>query len=347
MGRKKDIVIYDHEGRNEEFDPCKLYNWRLDWLEKQITKHRQSGRDISETQYQRWYDDEERTFQNNTKDLESARKFKASIGIIVPSHYYHVKWLGACLRSLKQTGLHVLLAYDNPFFADNLRHETRLPTPVTMMLADSFVMKHKTWGSGVGIPHAWNMWYGLKMLKAMGFDYVFNLNGDCILEKPENFPKLVEMLGTADIISCEFIPKKKYLGTMAWLAKLDVALEVWEQYIKTLYHFNIGNAEARMGRHLIDRKYQIIPVRNPYEAHFKPFPHETETDSATFRTLLGLRHLHAEHKVRRDQKMEPVPGEYCEYGPSMQFMNGFEQRTIVKYWETGERQYLEAWWNGK
>jgi hypothetical protein len=279
--------------------------------------------------------------------MASANLLKKKIGIIVPTHYYQAKWLKACLSSLKKLGYFILVAYDNPYYSPKLKHNERLPTPETMMMADLFLMKHKTWGSGVGIPHAWNMFYGLKMLKSLGFTHVFNLNGDCILEKPENFPKIVEMLGNNDIISCEFIPGKKYLGTMAWMSKLDVALEVWNKYIETLYHFNIGNAEARMGRHYIDKKYKIIPVDNPYEAHFKPFPKETPTDKATFRTILGLRHLHAEHKVRRDFKMEPVPGKYCEQGPYQAFLSVFERNTIARYWATGERRYLERWWEGK
>jgi len=339
MTEEKKVFVRNWDG-NGEFDPCSLYNWRLGWLETRVAQHHKSGTIFPDDQYQRWWDEEEKVYQSNKLSMQKVEKMNGKVGIIVPACSNHLKFLKACLESCSATGYYILVAYDNPFFDKNHKTELRMPSAETFMLADTFLMKHKTWGGGVGIPHAWNMFYGLKLLHSLGFEYLFNLNGDCILEKPENFPKLIEMLGDADIIACEYIPEKKYCGTMAWLCKMEMALSVWTLYIEKLYHFNIGNAERRMGEWLFENKAKVVPVVNPTEAHFKP----PGSQDATFRTLLGLRHLHAEHKVRKTLKMEPIERKYFDFGPNNIFMSGYDQQTLMKYWETGDRKFLEQWW---
>lgn len=337
------ILIENWDRSGKEFDPCSLYNWRLDWLENKILQHRSNGLSISEVQYQKWYDEEDKVFQNNKRDQESANKLTKKIGIIVPTHRHHRMWIRACLQSLQSLGYFVLLAFDNPF-ADNAGVETKMPSSECLRLADYISIKHKTWGSGVGIPHAWNMFYGVKQLKSLGFEYIFNLNGDCILERPEGFPEIIEMLGNEDAICCEYRPERRYAGTMSWLAKTEIVDKCWTQYIKELYMFNIGNAERRWGQFLWENKCSVVSVKNPFEPHFKPFKEKNETDLATWRTILGLRHLHAEHKVRRIERMEPVEEKYFEKGPVNSFLSGYEQKTLLLYWKTGDKKYLEEWW---
>ena len=325
--------LVDHNGKGD-FDPCKHYRWRLDWLENQIRLHRANGRKIPEEQYDRWFSEEEKVYQNNLRDYEKIKKLKKHIGIIVPTHKYHNVWLGSCLKSCSETGYWVLLAYDNPYYGVNHKHAELLPSVQTMMYADQIVMKPKTWGSGVGVPHSWNMYLGLKALKSLGFEYVFNTNGDCVLEKPDGVDKLFEMLGDADIIACEYHPGR-YLGTMTWLAKIDVALKMWELNMDKLYQQNFGNAEARMGIFAKKLDLKVISVVNPSDHHFKDWTHKN-----TFREVVGIRHLHAEHKVRRWEKKAPIEEKYFDKN----FLNGHERNTLLKYWDTGEKKYLKQWW---
>ena len=318
----------------KDYDPCELYNWRLDWLENQIRIHIANGRKIPVNQYERWFDEEEKVYQNNLRDYEKIKKLSKPISIIVPTHKYHNVWLKSCLESCSKTGYWTLLAYDNPYYNQNHKHSDLLPSVKTLMYADQILIKPKTWGSGVGIPHSWNMFLGLKTLKSLGFEYVFNINGDCIMEKPDGVDKLFEMLGNADIIACEY-HKDKYLGTMAWLAKMDVALKMWEMNMEKLYQQNFGNAEARMGIFAKQLNLKVIPVDNPSDHHFKDWNHKN-----TFREILGIRHLHAEHKVRRWEKKEPIEEKYFDKN----FLNGHEQKTLLKYWETGNRNFIKEWW---
>ena len=201
------------------------------------------------------------------------------------------------------------------------------------MLADYISVKHKTWGSGVGIPHSWNMWYALHAAKGFGFEYVFNINGDCIMEKPDLKP-LRDMLGDADAISCEYV-EGRYFGTMSYLSKIDPMMKMWDMNLQRLNQFNIGNAEGRLGRFSKELGLKIVPVENPEDHHFKP-----PGVKGTFRKMLGMRHLHAEHKVRNWEKMEPIEMDYCE----TQYLNSHEQKTLMVYWKTGSKQHLEEWW---
>jgi hypothetical protein len=329
------MKLYNHDG-TKEYEPCGQYNWRLDWLENQIKLHRTNGRDMPEHQYDRWFSEEEKVYQNNLKDYEKIKKLDKDIGIIIPTHKYHAVWSKACFKSCSETGYWTMVAYDNPYYGINHKHENLLPTVEAMMYADEILMKPKTWGSGVGIPHSWNMYLGLKMIKSLGFSHVFNTNGDCILEKPEGVDVLYDMLkkDDSDMIACEYDPGR-YLGTMTWLAKTDVALKLWEMNFKNLYRNQLGNAEARMGIFAKKLGLKVISVVNPADHHFKDWTHKN-----TFREVVGIRHLHAEHKVRRWDKKAPIEEKYFDKN----FLNTHERNTLLKYWETDDKKYLKQWW---
>lgn len=326
-------TFYNHDG-TDDYTPQNHFHWRMKWLDNQIRLRRSRGENISEEQVKKWKDDERRAYDNNIKDYEVIKKLQKDTCVIVPTHYYHTPWLRACLESCQATGYFTILAYDNPLWDPNQKIELRYPNAKTMMLADYVSVKHKSWGSGVGIPHSWNMWYALHAAKSFGFEYVFNLNGDCIMEKPQGIKQLRAMLGDADAISCEYV-KGRYFGTMAYLSKIDPMITMWDMNLEKMYQANIGNAEGRLGRFSSELNLNIIPVENPEDHHFKP-----PGVKGTFRKVLGLRHLHAEHKVRRWEKMEPIEMKYCE----IQYLNGHEQKTLLKYWKTGNKKYLKEWY---
>jgi hypothetical protein len=329
------MKLVDQDGKGT-YHPCDYYNWRLDWLERTISKRHNRGDKLSTEQYQQWYEAEKRTYENHLKDYSRIEKLNKEVGIIVPTHKYHNMWLETSLKQCNSTGYWTLLAFDNPFYQlrEDIAHV--LPSVQAFMYADQVIMKPKTWGSGVGVPHSWSMWMGLMMIKNLGFPYVFNVNGDIVLEKPEGVSVLLNMLKEedADIIACEY-HKDRYLGTMIWLSKTDAALQMWEMNMKKLYQINFGNAEARMGKFAKQLNLKVIPVDNPKESHFKDWTYDS-----TFRRILGIRHLHAEHKDRRKRKDEPVEEKYCD----KRYLNQHEKKTLVEYWKTKDKKYLKAWW---
>ena len=326
-------IFYNWNG-TKDFNADEQYAWRLEWLANQIKLREGRGEVFDKKQKDKWVAEEKHVYENNNKDWNMIKKLQKDICCIVPTHYYHAPWLRACLESLQSTGYFVILAYDNPIYTPTQKIETRYPNAKTLLMADYMSVKHKTWGSGVGIPHSWNMWYGLRAAQSFGFKYIFNLNGDCILEKPEKFPELIELLGDDDIISCEWHPGR-YLGTMAYLGKIEPLVNMWDMNLSRMYQYNFGNAEARMGKFAAELGLKITPVENPEDPHHKP-----PGVKGTLRNLVGLRHLHAEHKVRRWDKLEPIEEKYCE----KEYLNGHERKTLLKYWETNDKKHLKAWW---
>ena len=326
-------TFYNYNG-TKEFSPDDQYEWRMKWLEETVAKREQRGEKFTSQQKSNWKIDEERSLSNNKKDWASIQKLQKDTCIIVPTHYYHAPWLRACLESCQATGYYTILAYDNPLYDPNQKIQVRYPNVKTLMLADYLSVKHKTWGSGVGIPHSWNIWYALHAAKSFGFEYIFNLNGDCIMENPNGVHALRSMMDEFDCVSCEWI-EGSYFGTMAYMSKIDPMIKMWDMNLERLYQFNIGNAEGRLGRFSKELELKVRPVENPEDHHFKP-----PGVKGSFRKWIGLRHLHAEHKVRRWNKMEPVEMKYCE----IEYLNKHEQDTLLKYWKSGDRQFLERWY---
>jgi len=332
------MKMYNWDGSGD-YDPRMQYKWRLQWLEQQIKKRESRGEKFNQKQRDKWLSEEKRLFENQSRDYTLIEKLRQSCAIIVPTHKYHNVWLRACLESLQPLNLWTLVAYDQPFYQDNQKVEQTLPSNKTFRLADQWLIKPKTWTGGVGVPHSWNMYLGVKMIKSLGFKYIFNINGDCILEKPEGFNSLfLDFFNSeTDAVSCEYT-KGKYFGTMSWFSTIEFAEDVWVENFQRMFQYNIGNAEARIATFVNKKGYIVMQTEdNPKDHHFKM---EKE---ATWVKRLGFRHLHAEHKVRRWYNKEPVEERYFE----KQFMHKFDKQHLGAYWSTGDKKHLKKWWGDK
>jgi len=335
----KKVHIENWDGK-PDFDPCSLYMYRQDWLAPKVVEEHRKGT-LSEAKYDHVWEEEEWRYQNNLKDMAKVKKLQKDIAVIVPTHRGHRPWMKPCLESHAALGYFVILCYDNPYKLPGMDWASRMPSPDAMYIADMVLMKHVTWHAGVGVPHIWNFLYGVRLAKAMGFKYVFNINGDCILEHPENFPKIIEMLGDADIIACSSVLDQRvpFCGTMGFLAKTEMMDLFWTEYLRKMYHFNIGNAETRLGTFIKNNNYKIVPTAHPKRGFRFP-----ESGNEFF-DILGFRHLHAEHKHRKWEKRTPLPKKFYDFGPGNIYIGKNELDILTKFWETGEDQYKEAWWN--
>lgn len=311
---------------------------RVDRMETNIAKLLRSKRGKkfnNDRQVDRWYAEANMVYQNNSKDQITYEKLQKDLCVIIPTHRYHRPWLKACLEGVQKLGYFSILAYDNPYHAGQIRRptETLLPRNDVMALADYVSIKPKTFHSGVTIPHLWNMLFAVNQAFVLGFEYIFCINGDFIMEKPEKFEDLRVMMGDADMFPLAWNPKKPSCGTAAFIAKTKHQVEFWRGFADTL-HKPQGNAEARLGRYYKSNKLKVV--------HFEPgpLPHQMPNPKSTWYNTIGLRHLHAEHKIRRWKKLEPIEEKYCD----TRFLNGNEQKSVLQYWKTGEKKFLKKWW---
>lgn len=335
----KKVHIENWDGK-PNFDPCSLYMYRQDWLEGRMLVEHKKGT-LKDERYQHAWEEESWTYQNNLKDVAKLEKLQKNIAVIIPTHRGHRPWMKPCLESHAALGYFVILCYDNPYKLPGMDWASRMPSPDAMYAADMVLMKHVTWHAGVGAPHIWNVFYGVRMARAMGFEYILNINGDCILDQPENFPKIIEMLGDNDIICCSSMFEKKppFCGSMGFLAKAELVDKFWTDYLLKMYHFNVGNAETRMGIFVKENGYKLVETAQP-ERGFR-FPAEGNE----WYEILGFRHLHAEHKHRKWERRTPLPKKYYDFGPNNIYIGKTELDILTKFWETGEEQYKTAWWD--
>jgi hypothetical protein len=332
----KKIFVTDVFGK-EEFNACKEHNRRLDRMETNIAKMSKAKKSrFNSTQYDKWYVEADTVFKNNTNDEILYKKLQKDLCVVIPTHRYHRPWLKACLEGVRKLGYFSIIAYDNPYHAGQIKRsmDMLLPYPDVMTLADYVSIKPKTFHSGVTIPHMWNMLFAVNQALVLGFEYTFSINGDFIMERPEEFEKLREMMGNADCFPLAWNPNKPSCGTAALIIKTKPFYEFWVEFARTLYQPK-GNAEARLGRFLQTNKLEV--------KHFEPgpLPHQMPNSSSTWYNTVGLRHLHAEHKIRRWNKMEPVEEKYCD----VRYLNGNEKKSLLQYWKTNDKKFLKMWWS--
>ena len=230
-------------------------------------------------------------------DVWAERALK-NTGILLTSHPGNRGFLKASVDTHRKTGYWVVLGYDNYFDPKrpDITYEQMLPARDVMDQVDTFVMPHhQTWG-GVLYPYFWILKFGIA---AMGsFDYIYCANGDCILEKPENFDQLFALLGDNDIfpVGYEMNGGRPVLNTTGIFAKRTALLQIMDHFEKNFIPYSnyertcmeMGNCEGRMAKAAQDLGIKIsIPEKNPFNTQL----HKKE---GTWYDVLGFRHIHSE-----------------------------------------------------
>ena len=175
------------------------------------------------------------------------------------------------------------------------------------------------------------------------FEYIYCANGDFVLEKPEGFPQLFELMGDADIMTsgpdrdeppaantAGFIVKSSAL--MAITKHIFDHLVPWENYEK--YTQSIGNMEGRFGKAIQDLGLKQKRVSPPLEDMFR------QPGNGTWAELLGFRHIHAELNHAYRNRGIPPPLKYMDE----RFAAPHDLKYIKLYEETGDPKVLEEWY---
>jgi len=265
---------------------------------------------------------------------------KKNVGILLTSSSYGRPYLKGSVESFKQLGYWLTLSYDNfinPEF-QGINYHDWMPPKDVMENVDTFLLTHhQTWG-GVSYPFIWQLKLASGIMQ--NFEYALVVNGDCIVEKPEGFPKMLEMLGDGDIMSSGPALERE-IGTAGLLMKSSAFFKIadhmishmvpFEEYEKSTQEF--GNTEGRLAVAVRELGLKLVPVEPGYNEQL----HIPGT--GFWYNTIGFRHIHGEHNYAYRYKAVPPEPKYLDE----RFM-GDEYRQIKAYWEAKDKSILENWW---
>lgn len=278
------------------------------------------------------------------KNDEWAVKIKKNVGILLTGSPYSRPYLRGSLETHKALGLWTVLSYDN-FIPPELAVEDWgaflkewMPPKDCMDLVDTLLIPHHQCWGGVSYPYMWQLRLASGILR--DFEYVYCANSDCIVEKPEGFPALLELMGDADVMSAgPSLPRE--IGTAGFIMRGEAFCKVakhlidhvvpFEEYEKSTQDF--GNTEGRLAVAVRELALKQMVVPKP------PFNEQHHEPGGTWYDLIGFRHVHGEHNYAYRYHKIPPHHKYLD----QRFM-GDEFRVIKEYHETGDIKVLENWW---
>ncbi len=281
------------------------------------------------------------------KNDEWATKIHKKVGIHLTCSPYSLPYLKGCIESFKKLGYWIVLSYDNfinPEESEPIDYTRWMPPRDIMVNVDTFLIPHhQTWG-GVSYPFIWQLKLASGIMS--NFEYVLCCNGDCIIEKPEGFEELLNMLGDADIMSSGPSAERE-IGTAGLLMKSSAYTKIakhmidhmvpFEEYEKSTQPF--GNTEGRLAvavRELGLKQVVVEPGSCPSHKSCEQFH---QPGHGTWYEKIGFRHIHGEHNYAYRYKAIPPETKYLD----SRFM-GDEYRQIKAYWETKDEEILKNWW---
>ena len=292
--------------------------------------------------------DEERASRqawiDRTRDNDKwAKKALQPIGVLLTSHQANRPFLKASVESHAKLGYWITLAYDNyvdPTW-ETIDHNQFMPAKDILDKVNLFfIPTYQTWG-GPLYPYFWLLKWGVQAMSH--FEYIYCANADFVLEKPEGFKALFELLGDADIMTsgpdrddppsantAGFIAKTKALIEI--VKHLEEHLVPWENYEK--HTQRIGNMEGRLGWAIKDLGLKQVRVNPPLEDMFRQPGHGTWSE------LIGFRHIHAEMNYAYRNKKIPPPLKYLDE----RYLGAHDFNHIKQYEETLDLKVLESWW---
>lgn len=235
------------------------------------------------------------------------RKLKKKFCITVYSYARQNKYLVQCLESVKPLDFYTLLAYDN--------HHT-FPENVVLPHCDTVVIKHtahpgltgdKLGQTGAHHSYIWHTLYSLPIIEYLGFEYIFHLSGDCVIDRPKGFGEVVKLMGRHDMIAFWHYgpPLKPHLmsiGTMAWIVKTTSFRKMVDYVCDNWYKPELsgGNVERKLGTAAHNLGFTMAnPMKHHFDFRINPVQAELHTD---FIKLLGLRHLQNEDQLAKAEE---------------------------------------------
>lgn len=274
---------------------------------------------LSEGKEKKYYED---VLKDMIANDEWALKINKDVGVLLTAHPGSRPFLKSGIETHKKLGYWLILSYDNYFNPNNKKidYNSMLPKREVFDQIDTFIISHhQTWG-GVLYPYFWLLKLGLETMG--NFKYVFCSNGDCILEKPEGFPKIMEMLGDADIMGCgweENNGRPLFNGT-SFIAKTEAARAIIRHFQNYIVPFKMyekhaqrmGNTESRFQIAIDELGLKQVKVpKNPYNTQLH-VNKKTGKPEGTWYDILGFRHIHGEYNGAKKYGTPFPPEKYID-----------------------------------
>jgi len=278
--------------------------------------------------------------------------YHSDTAIIVTSYQGQLGWLKATLTSYRKSGHYVILAYDNPAFIwsnlDDADYMIKMfPRPIHYLLAHSVVVKHKTYDADKRTGWYWDVQYARHIINGFkNIKYVYVTNGDCIIEKPEGFKELKEILGDGDLMSGQSEPGRT-IHTADMLMSINGFNKIMD-YMETRMKFPIMASQSPEGmlRDAVDiLKLKEVMADQPRDKDGNVDYYCTQNADSTWKRVLGFRNLYAEFEFRENNGLEPLPKEYMDPFRDYFYFREDWRETVCKYYQTGDRRYLGMFWD--
>jgi len=272
---------------------------------------------------------------------EWANKIFKRVGILIASYSGQRAYLKACVETHSKLGYVIALAYDNYIDpkCDTIDHNFFMPDKEILDKVDLFMLPHHQTWKDVNYPYFWQLKWGASALQQ--FEYIYCLNGDFILEKPEGFEELLSIIEDGDFMSCgpdyddevssgAFIVKSKaFLLIVQYMQDHFIPFDNYEKYI------HMGGAEGRIQAAIkyYGLKRVDVPKPNVWDCNY--------SSQGTWYDLVGLRHIHGE--LDYAFKKELIPPHY-KYLEEKYLLSIYNYKLVKEYWDTSDIKVLENWW---
>lgn len=274
-----------------------------------------------------------------------ATKIYKPIGIVLTAHCGGLPFLKSSVESWKKLGYWITLAYDNfldPEWPEPHFEQFMPPKDVLDQIDTLMVPHHQTWG-GPSYPYIWL----LKLVAGImtHFEYVVVVNGDCIIEKPEGFERLLGLMGDADFMSAGPVFPRE-IGTAGFIIRGRFLLPFADHLLRHVVPFEayeqstqeFGNTEGRVAVAVRDLGLkQVIcrPGSCPKEAICEQF----HVPGGQWHDIVGLRHIHGELNYAYRYKSVPPPSKYLD----PRYCGAQDMKAALAH-ESGDLEFVKNWW---
>jgi hypothetical protein len=262
-----------------------------------------------------------------------------NLGTLCTTHVGHKRFIKAsleCVQSLKPK-IRVCSYNINNGYMGYRSLDPLLPQNDVMVLADKWIISSNNTHIGAW---AWLHLAGIEILASHETDYVFALEGDCAITKPEGLQSLYDRLidEGGDII-CAERRGPTHAGPVSYLAKTSVIKAVMENFIANRENplLSGGGPEGRFGAAINELGFKCLDIKNPENSHF------SYGDKGTWGDVLGFLHMHGAEKWRMGHNYHPLP----KFLYDVRNLPPAEAAALEIYWQTGRTDHLVAagyWW---